>query len=59
MSVGLGDLQDKDYPDMEAMVWASNYDADRLAIDQDGNSIVLTRRQLQQLSIIVDRFMDD
>lgn len=57
MSVGLGTIEaDDDCPEVE--VWTSNYDADRLYLEQEGIEIALNRRQLQALSIIVDRFMD-
>lgn len=58
MSVGLGDLL-SNVPDVEdATVWAQQYDADVLYIEQDGQEIELCRKQLQELSIIIDRFQD-
>lgn len=57
MSVGLGTIKADDFVS-EVEVTAADYDADRLELEQDGNLIWMTRRQLQALSIIVDRFMD-
>jgi len=63
MSVGLGTLKaigGKTAQDI--YVSASNYDADTLRLDQtgdpDGGVIDLDSRQMQELSIIIDRFLD-
>ncbi len=62
MSVGLGTLKAID--GMHIEVAASNYDADYLtlyadAVDCDCQiEMDLDRRQMQELSIIIDRFLD-
>jgi hypothetical protein len=66
MTVELGRLKDYIGADKRAAhdvgVWASNYDADYLWLSA-GNSfceveLQLTRAQLQELSKIIDRFLD-
>ncbi len=60
MSVGLGTLKAID--GMHIEVAASNYDADYLTLygGDDGCEVEidLDRRQMQELSIIIDRFLD-
>lgn len=57
MSVGLGTIPAHDGKSA-VEVSASNYDSEELVIEQDDAAVVLTRRQIQALSIIFDRFMD-
>ena len=66
MTVELGRL--KDYVDgkgkaaYEVNVWASNYDDEELWLTTGGSllqvEMALTRAQLQELSKIIDRFLD-
>ena len=57
MTVGLGDIKADD--GVSAVeVSAPNYDAPQLMIGQDDDCVVLTRKQLQALSVIIDQFMD-
>ncbi len=63
MSVGLGTLKAVDgNPAKSIEVMASNYDADTIRLDQTGQcdcgEVELDRRQMQELSIIIDRFLD-
>ena len=69
MSVGLGTLKTvDDEVGRRIEVWSSNYDADELeliveTIPDTGKHAVeilvpLDRRQMQELSIIIDRFLD-
>jgi hypothetical protein len=62
MSVGLGTLTCRGTQrDRDVEVWASNYDADELRLCASGPQceveITLDSRQLQELSIIIDRFL--
>lgn len=62
MSVGLGTLIGDDVEEVEVM--SSDYDAEWIRLDQVNpeqmilDSIVLDRNQMQQLSVIIDRFLD-
>ncbi len=56
MSVVLGILLSKDGQHIE--VEASNYDDDELRLVQGVIYMPLDRRQMQELSVIIDRFME-
>ncbi len=60
VSVGLGTLRSVDGQHIE--VAASSYNADSLTLyvvdDQGEVELDLDRRQMQELSIIIDRFLD-
>ncbi len=63
MSVGLGTLKSVDNdPAKSIEVWSSNYDGDTLTLELgEGRHDIefeLDRRQMQELSIIIDRFLD-
>ncbi len=62
MSVGLGTLHSVgNTGDRRIEVWASNYDADELYLQASSDccevEITLDRRQMQELSVIIDRFL--
>jgi hypothetical protein len=58
MSVVLTELVDLDHCDLDAEVSATDYDSNEVFIKQGDDEVMLTRRQIQQLSIALDRFMD-
>ena len=62
-SVGLGTLKSiGNVGDKSIEVWSSNYDADTLKLLAECGScsieLELDRRQMQELSVIIDRFLD-
>ena len=62
MSVGLGTLRTVgNVISRHIDVSASNYDSDELNLQADGEhcsvELTLDRRQLQELSVIIDRFL--
>ena len=63
MSVGLGTLKTiANLPGKQIEVMASNYDGDELWLCATGENceveITLDRRQLMELSVIIDHFLD-
>ena len=66
MTVELGKLKDyisgQGKAAHEVSVWAANYDADSLWLSAGDSfcqvELILTRAQLQELSKIIDRFLD-
>lgn len=58
MSVGLGTCKSDVSDEWNVEVTASNYDSPELFLEQGTNSICLSRKQIQDLTIITDRFMD-
>lgn len=61
MTVGLGTLYPADEEFDTVDVYADSYDCRHLTMydPRDGNIIIVDRAQLQELSIIIDRFLDD
>ena len=62
MSVGLGTLHTVgNVGSRHVEVWASNYDSDELYLQAGCETcdieLTLDRRQLQELSVIIDRFL--
>ena len=59
MSVGLAELE-SGTADVETIeLSASNYDSDTMRIEQGDQTIDATRKQLQGISIAIDRFLAD
>jgi hypothetical protein len=64
MSVQLGELKAIDGKSSPVEVEASNFDADLLVLQQDEpgsehpDVIIMDRKQLQELSQVIDRFLD-